>query len=211
MMDSAFEDSTLLPAHSDRAVNIDKATGEYIGTWLRQRNSLDAWRSAWSDERLGSFINTFIDARDDVVAQEGMSQARHRAKLKKETSMLITTKLESHREIIEQAVAEGIESVLEELRHGRVRDRASCSGRANDSPVPAAGHDHGASEGGERRRASITRTKRISLDNFGSTNAPRSSPALTSGFALASCFPVANARKVAGDADASSDPVPVRV
>ena len=95
MMDS-FEYSTLLAADSPMATNTDSATGEYIGTTLRLRSTFEAWKTAWSDERLNAHVGNFIDSREaHVGASEGMTQSRHRALMKKETAMLLAQQLES--------------------------------------------------------------------------------------------------------------------
>jgi len=112
----AFEYSTLLSAKSKRAVNVSRITGEYVGTSLRQRSTFEAWKAAWSYERLSSFVEAFIDARDDIVAQEGMSQSRHRSKLKKETSTLITQKLEAQQAALEATIEASNALVMQELR-----------------------------------------------------------------------------------------------
>lgn len=64
-----FRFSTLLQIRSQRATNVSRTTGEYIGTQMRQRSNWEAWKGTWSNERLGSFIGEFIDSRDDIVQQ----------------------------------------------------------------------------------------------------------------------------------------------
>lgn len=108
-LNSGLSFSILIDSKSPRAINLNKETNEFTGSWFNGRNTFESWKTGTPAEELNDFVIAFIMTRQDAGAQS----SRWRSKMITRITSMVREESEKQEEKLND-----VKAMITELRDG---------------------------------------------------------------------------------------------